>query len=439
MSFASLEYLPFLAFVVGAFAFVPARLRAAFLLVASAWFYADAGTVACAVLAAQTAIGYASGLVLARVSSARARRIVLAASVACLLGVLAAFKYAHVGPLPLGISFYTFAVLGSVADVSRRTIAPVRDPIEYALFVAFFPVLVCGPIERVGHLLPQLRSLRQLALDDVSVGARRIVCGLVKKLVVAERLGAFALPIAARPDDRSSLELALGSVAMLGYLYADFSAYTDIARGSARLFGVELLLNFRRPLLSTTLVEFWQRWHVTLVDWIRDYVYSPLAGRRLTHASIWRNNLLALSLVGLWHGASAKYLAWGLLNGALVSAYHSARLARVRVPRGIPGWALTMAIASALIVAFFTADLASAGRYFARLASMEGGGDPIPLAVPALLLGGLAVQLVAARVDLERVWSRAGALGRSAALAGGVASLALWGASGSGAFVYFAF
>ena len=286
MSFAEWEYLPFLLVVLGAFQFVPRRARALFLLAASYAFYAWWSALHCLLLLASTAVDYGVGLALHATQNRRRRKLLLLLSIAVNLALLAVFKYGGFaaenlnrlldvtggGPipwrelvLPLGISFYTFQTLSYSIDVYRRTIEPCRNPIDYALYVSFFPQLVAGPIERAGHLIPQLRRLELLSPGNFSLGARRILWGLLKKTVVSDRLIAFAMPVVRDPGAHDPVTLYTAATTMVAVLYLDFSAYTDIARGSARLFGVELVPNFDRPFLRRESSEFWTRWHLSLI------------------------------------------------------------------------------------------------------------------------------------------------------------------------------
>ncbi|MCB9913917.1 MAG: MBOAT family protein [Planctomycetes bacterium] len=472
MSFAELEFLPFLVLVVGLFAYVPQRLRGLFLLVASYAFYLQAVPWHALLLAGSTLVDYGVGLGLGRARHRGARRGLLGTSLALNLGALALFKYsgfvadnldallAHGGAaplawprlaLPLGISFYTFQTLAYTIDVYRGTIAPCRSFTTFALYVSFFPQLVAGPIERAGHLIPQLERVQVVDLERLSRGGRLVLWGLVKKLLLAEHLARHVRPVFGAPEGRGALALTAAAVGMNAVLYLDFSAYTDLARGAARLFGVELVENFRRPFLSRSVAEFASRWHMSLFRWIGDYVHSPLTHGRASHWRLWRNNLLTMGLFGFWHGASWTFLLWGLGSGVAISAQSSLRLARARrgVRRELGGpwrardWAACLAttlFTSAFVVFFFSPDLAFAERWFGALATTTLAADPTWLAwtVGALLLG-LAGQAVAERYDLERAWRRVGWAGRGALVLGCVAALVWLRVPAPEPFVYFRF
>jgi D-alanyl-lipoteichoic acid acyltransferase DltB (MBOAT superfamily) len=218
--------------------------------------------------------------------------------------------------LPVGISFYTFQSIAYTIDVYRGRVAAERNLLRYALFVAFFPQLVAGPIVRAAELLPQLAARPRLTREDVDFALFRILKGLVKKVVLGDFVaGSFADGIFAAPAQYGSLENLLALYAFTLQIYADFSGYSDIAIGVARLFGVRLPENFNRPYQAVDIADFWRRWHITLSTWLRDYVYYPLGGSRLGPARTYVNLWVTLLLVGLWHGASWNFVVYALLQG----------------------------------------------------------------------------------------------------------------------------
>lgn len=479
MSFVQLDYLPFLLACVTAFVWAPRRLRGVLLLAASLGFYAYQSPVHTLLLLTSAALDFAVGLGLERVDPERtdsehARKRLLSCSLIGNLALLGVFKYASLfedlvsrvtgaapgqgalaevatWTLPLGISFYTFQTISYSFDVYRRKIPACRNPLHYLLYVSFFPQLVAGPIERAGRLLPQLVELRAPTAEDFSRGARLIAWGTFKKTVLADRLRLYVWPAFERPEAYGASSLFLAATCMLVVLYLDFSAYTEIARGSARLFGIHLVRNFDRPFLATSISQMWSRWHMSLTGWIADYVYSPMSRGPLTHFVIWRNNLIAMGAFGLWHGASWKFLFWGLLNGVLVAAYQSGRLrGRFRRRTGEPGrarlvldWAFTMLTAVLAIVFFFAPTLEHGLR---MVGGMIPAGLPGPgslrgevLACWGLLAVGLLVHSTPAWLDLERWWSRITVVGRLAWIAG-LAFLSLrYGLESPASFVYFEF
>ena len=217
--------------------------------------------------------------------------------------------------LPVGISFYTFQTLSYTIDIYRRQLEPTRDAVAFFAFVSFFPQLVAGPIERARNLLPQF--LRPRIFDDVSArdGLRQILWGCIKKVVVADNIGLQADKVFADYGDYSGLTLVIGLFLFSVQVYCDFSGYSDIAIGTARLFGFNLMRNFAYPFFSRNITEYWRRWHISLSSWFRDYLYIPMGGSRVP---TWRkivNIVTTFTISGLWHGASWHFVAWGFING----------------------------------------------------------------------------------------------------------------------------
>jgi D-alanyl-lipoteichoic acid acyltransferase DltB (MBOAT superfamily) len=277
--------------------------------------------------------GYAFGVA----SENRQRaKIFLWLSIVNNLGILAVFKYydffatelagalSSIGfethpvllqvVLPIGISFYTFHGMSYVFDIYKGRVKPVTDFVEYAVFVSFFPLLVAGPIERATHLLPQIRKARFFQQSQAVAGCRLILWGLFKKVVVADSLAPFVDNAFSNADHAGSLQLIAGMVAFAFQIYGDFSGYSDIALGTAKLFGFELLSNFRFPYFSRDLAEFWRRWHISLSSWFRDYLYIPLGGSQGGKAKAIRNTFVIFLVSGFWHGASWNFIFWGLIH-----------------------------------------------------------------------------------------------------------------------------
>lgn len=216
--------------------------------------------------------------------------------------------------LPVGISFYTFHGLSYVIDIYYNKIKPERNFIDYAVFVSFFPLLVAGPIERATHLLPQIQRARKFDYTTAIDGLRQILWGLFKKIVIADNCAEYANLIFNDSDHQSGSNLVLGALFFTFQIYCDFSGYSDIALGTARLFGVELLRNFAFPYFSRDIAEFWRRWHISLSTWFRDYLYIPLGGSK---GGTWmkvRNTFIIFLVSGFWHGANWTFIAWGFLN-----------------------------------------------------------------------------------------------------------------------------
>jgi len=216
--------------------------------------------------------------------------------------------------LPVGISFYTFHGLSYIIDVYYKRMPAERNPIDYALFVSYFPLLVAGPIERASHLLPQVKEKRTFDLQLAKEGVYQILWGLVKKVVIADSCATYANAIFENHESLNSASLALGAVYFSFQIYGDFSGYSDIALGTSKLFGIQLLKNFNYPYFSRDIAEFWRKWHISLSSWFRDYLYIPLGGSQGSMALKIRNTFVIFLVSGFWHGANWTFLAWGLLH-----------------------------------------------------------------------------------------------------------------------------
>ncbi len=316
------------------------RLQNAFVLFASYVFYGWWDWRFLFLILFSSTVDYSVSRALGRTSLSGKRKALLAVSLACDLGVLCFFKYfnffidsfsalfvsmgmrldmptLHI-ILPVGISFYTFQSLSYTLDVYRRQVEPVDDFVAFLAFVSFFPQLVAGPIERAGNLLPQFLVRRRFDTDKASDGLRQALWGLFKKVVIADNLAESVDTIFSDPVAHAGSELVLGAAYFATQIYCDFSGYSDIAIGVARLFGFELRRNFAYPYFSRDIVEFWRRWHISLSTWFRDYVFIPLGGSHGVSKSRWLANVLAtFTISGLWHGADWKFIFWGFLNGVL--------------------------------------------------------------------------------------------------------------------------
>ncbi|MBP8824201.1 MAG: MBOAT family protein [Flavobacteriales bacterium] len=306
------------------------------LLGASYYFYACWDWRFLFLLVFSTLLDYVSGLKIHQATTQHWKKAWLVLSVCINLGFLGFFKYYNffaenfaallsdigwgVNPvllnvvLPVGISFYTFHGLSYVFDVYHGKVNPVRNPVDYALFVSFFPLLVAGPIERATHLLPQIQRPRTFSRVQAVDGLRQILWGVLKKVVIADNCGAVVDQVFGDPSAQSASTLLLGTVFFAMQIYGDFSGYSDIALGTARLFGVELLQNFSFPYFSRDIAEFWRRWHISLSSWFRDYLYIPLGGSRGNNWKRVRNIFIIFLVSGFWHGAEWTFLAWGGLN-----------------------------------------------------------------------------------------------------------------------------
>jgi D-alanyl-lipoteichoic acid acyltransferase DltB (MBOAT superfamily) len=335
MLFHSLDYLLFLPVALLVYLTLPHRLQNLWLLGASLWFYA-AGTGAVLWLLALVAFsawlgalkGWAwlgIGVPLLALGWCKYCNFFTDTVSAGLSLFGARLNLSLDLLLPLGVSFFTFQAVGYVIEVRRGRVAAVRDPIDCGLFLTFFPQLVSGPIGRATTLLPQVLQPRRPTVEGFHAGLWLVLLGLWKKLCVADPLGAMAEPFFASADRWRYLggEVALAGLLFSLQIYADFAGYTDVARGSARMFGFELQPNFRAPYLARNIQEFWNRWHISLSTWIRDYVYYPLAltpriANRLGAGGL---VLVTMAAMGLWHGPSWRFVLWGCYHGALLWAY----------------------------------------------------------------------------------------------------------------------
>ena len=219
--------------------------------------------------------------------------------------------------LPVGISFYTFQALSYSIDVYRGKMEPTRDVVAFFAYVSFFPQLVAGPIERATTLLPQFQRQRQFDYGMAVDGVRQMLWGFFKKVVVADNCAVFVDDVWANISGQSSLNLAIAAILFSIQIYCDFSGYSDIAIGTAKLFGIRLMRNFNVPYFSRDIAEFWRRWHISLTTWFRDYLYIPLGGSRVSKAKVVRNTFVIFLVSGLWHGANWTFLAWGAFHALL--------------------------------------------------------------------------------------------------------------------------
>jgi D-alanyl-lipoteichoic acid acyltransferase DltB (MBOAT superfamily) len=274
--------------------------------------------------------------------------------------------------LPLGISFHTFQSIGRMVDCYRDRIEPSTDLLEFAAFLSYFPQILAGPIERANHMLPQFRNVMPITRELLGSGSMLFLWGMFKKVVVADNMALIANPIFAAPGGHSSGELAVAALAFSFQIYGDFSGYTDMARGLARLMGFELLLNFNLPYFSRTPTEFWRRWHISLSSWLRDYLYIALGGNRGPRWMVYRNLMLTMLLGGLWHGAAWTFVFWGFIHGSIQIVYRALglddRLKAINAQGGaravtanFVAWAVLMPIIAVTWI-YFRADTMAAGN-----------------------------------------------------------------------------
>lgn len=361
MLFNSLEFLLFFPLVTLLFYAIPhSSFRIPFLLAASYLFYMWWRPAYILLILASTGIDYCAGLWLPKMSNPRRKKILFVTSIVGNLGLLGVFKYfnfsvhtlnalmnwaglpplaAHADwVLPVGISFYTFQSMSYTIDVYRGQIEPERNPIRFALYVAYFPQLVAGPIERGNHLLPQLKKPQPPTSARFQEGLLLIIWGLYKKMVIADGLARLVDPVYARPEAYGGPAYFIATYAFAFQILTDFSGYTDIARGTAMILGIDLMENFEKPYFAVSIQDFWRRWHISLSSWLKDYLYISLGGNRKGTAKTYRNLLLTMALGGLWHGASWNFVIWGLFHGALLAIERAMRAPRASRDCESTGW-----------------------------------------------------------------------------------------------------
>lgn len=307
------------------------------LLAASYFFYIQWEFRFAFLLFLSTAASYVSALMIEKSSNRGTKKIFLAISVAVNLGLLFFYKYLnfindiahsvlsftsatynmpHLDILlPVGISFYTLQAISYSADVYLEKQQAEKHPGIFALYLAFFPKLISGPIERASNLIPQLKAKHFMDKDKMISGVRLMLFGFFKKMVIADRLALYVDMVYGHPHDFTGLSLILATLFFTLQIYCDFSAYTDIAIGCGRIMGMELTQNFNFPYFAGSISDFWRRWHITLTSWFRDYVYIPLGGNRVKHLHWQLNIMIVFLLSGLWHGANWTFLCWGALHG----------------------------------------------------------------------------------------------------------------------------
>ncbi len=337
MQFNSVEFLIFFPVVVALYFSLPHRWRLLLLLGASYYFYMAWRAEYVLLLLFSTLFDYVIALRMEALTQPRLRRLLLFASMGVNLGLLFLFKYYDFFSdslrsvlnqfnifydvptfhllLPVGISFYTFQTMSYVIDVYRGVQKAERNLGLFALYVAFFPQLVAGPIERSITLLPQFLIKHNFDYERITSGLRRMAWGFFKKIVIADKAAMIVDTIYSDPTHHQGLPLLLATYLFAFQIYCDFSGYSDIAIGAARVLGFDLMENFRQPYLSRSIVEFWRRWHISLSTWFRDYLYIPLGGNRVGQARLYANLFLVFLISGLWHGASWTYVTWGALHG----------------------------------------------------------------------------------------------------------------------------
>ncbi|MCU0497822.1 MAG: MBOAT family protein [Anaerolineae bacterium] len=478
MSPVSLEFGLFCAVVIALYYRVWPSHRWAVLLLAGWFFYATWHLFYVPLLIAISGLFYFCGRRIDEASTPIGARVALIGGVITSLAILVVFQYSHFFAsaivtdtftriiVPIGISFYTFQGIGYLGDVFRKVIPPERDPRYFMTFIAFFPILTSGPIERGAHLIPQLRA--ETRFDPViAISALRLILwGVFKKLVIADRLAIYVNAVYDQPQAYSGAVLLIATLFYTVQIYADFSGYTDIARGVARLFGIDLFENFRQPYFAMSIRDFWTRWHISLSTWIRELMFMPLSrtllrrsGGRYSRAIQAVSNLIVMTLVGLWHGPSWTFVIWGALHGVYMSVESllnwRVKLVKISTPRQqierVGRVILTLILVMIAWVFFRAKSLADAGYILTHWIAPSNGdltqpftGGLLPNGVEFALAIGLIGVLIISDLIGPTLLERFGRLGwviRWAVYYGfGMAILfaSLYGA-GSAQFIYFQF
>lgn len=473
MVFNSLHFLWFFVVVYAVYRLLPHRPQNWLLLVASYYFYAAWDWRFLGLLIGSTIVDYTCALLLARTESRRRRRVLLCVSLGFNLTLLGFFKYfnffadnlhgvfAALGwrldfvtlrvLLPIGISFYTFVTMSYVIDVYRREIAATRNLVDFAVFVAFFPHLVAGPILRASKLLPQIASPRRITFAQLRDGMWLILWGYFQKIFVADNLAPLANAVFSGETTQTGVNVLLGVYAFGFQIYGDFAGYSNIARGTSKLMGIELIENFRFPYFVRTPQEFWRHWHISLSTWLRDYLYVPLGGNRGTAWQVRRNLMITMVLGGLWHGAAWTFVIWGVYHGLLLILYRGAdRLRAARrllldpsPPARVVGWVVMFHLTcygwlifrsrSAGQIGHLTAQLA--GHFAPSTINVQGLLVPLALYTTPLIL----VHVCEAYFDDLLVVPRLPAAVRYSAYVAAFYLTMLFGNFGGSEFIYFQF
>ena len=399
MTFNSLQFLVFFMLVtLWFFRMKSQKGRVWLLLIASCYFYMSFIPEYILILGGTIVIDYFAGLLIEK-NEGKSRKMWLIVSLIANIGVLAVFKYynffidnIHTGALffgkpltlpllkmalPIGLSFHTFQAMSYTIEVYRKNQKAETNFVVYALYVMFYPQLVAGPIERPQNVLPQLKEFRPYNWDNVKEGLTRMLWGFFKKAVIADRLAMIVERTYGHSHESSSLALFAGAVFYSFQIYCDFSGYSDIAIGAAKVMNIKLMENFNQPYLSRSMSEFWSRWHISLSSWFRDYVYIPLGGNRKGKLRQKINVIIVFLLSGLWHGANWTFVMWGLLHGLLVILLTWERKdAAKRPPLLVTAQVIFNFFLITLLWIFFRSpDISYALRYIHDIFSLHGGSN----------------------------------------------------------------
>lgn len=438
MLFNSLQFAVFFPVVTLLYYVLPHRARAPLLLGASCLFYMAFIPKYILILALLILVDFSAGILIEDGPDQR-RKIFLILSLCANIGILGFFKYfnffndnlatlAHSFGwnysieslriiLPIGLSFHTFQSMSYTIEVYRGKVPAERSPLYFALYVMFYPQLVAGPIERPQNLLHQFREHHSFNWTNFAQGMRLMVSGLFKKIVIADRIALVVNTVYAHPGKYSGGPLLVATWLFAVQIYCDFAGYTEVARGAARIMGFDLMVNFNRPYLATSIVDFWRRWHISLSTWFRDYLYFPLGGNRGSRARTAVNLALVFLISGLWHGANWTFIIWGALHALFVVVYvltesprtwlAAALPARSRGTLALLGWLLTFNLVTLAWIFFRAANTRDAMLVLRKVFTELGGqgASNIHAGLDALQFG-LALALIAGFAGLEIVSTR---------------------------------
>ncbi|MBW3018943.1 MBOAT family protein [Candidatus Woesearchaeota archaeon] len=481
MLFNSLHFLIFFPVITLIYFCLPHKYRWVLLLAGSYYFYMSWKAEYVLLIIFSTLVDYFAGIRMSNTKTLKAKKILLALSLICNLGLLFLFKYFNffsdsvrellshftiqLHPvtlsvlLPVGISFYTFQTLSYTIDVYRNKIKPERHLGIFALYVAFFPQLVAGPIERAKNLLPQFAEKKLFDYDRVTSGIRLMLWGFFKKLVIADRLALIVDIVYNNAGNYSGISLAMATVFFAFQIYCDFSGYSDIAIGAARVMGFRLMTNFRMPYLAKSVSDFWRRWHISLYSWFRDYLYIPLGGSRCSKKRTHFNMLLVFLVSGLWHGANWTFVLWGLLHGiylvigsitSTIRKKIAALVGLVKIPRvqAVASIILTFILVNIGWIFFRANSLSDAWYILTHITS----GFSLSLKTAGVNLGAggwllhfgfigfvLLVELVQEKVGFGRLFLRRNVLIRYGVYCSIVMVILLFGIFYNMQFIYFQF
>ncbi len=479
MLFNSLEFLLFFPLTVAIYFLLPHKLRRYFLLLASVYFYMSFMPKYILIVGFTTVVDYVGARLIDKFSEKNAiKRTVFITGILLNVGLLVLYKYLGVigdtinffGAmisletvvlpellLPIGISFHTFQSMGYFIDTYTGKVKAERNFIDFALFLMFFPQLVAGPIERFYNLMDQLKIEHRLKSANIIVGGRLMLWGMFKKVVVADSLAVIADAVFDKVEDFSGAGLLIGLLAFTVQIYCDFSGYSDIAIGCAKIMDIDLMKNFDTPYFSASTPEFWRRWHISLSTWFKDYVYIPLGGNRVSKPRWVFNQLFTMTISGIWHGAGYTYIVWGFINGLYIVISRFTKSARdkfrsrVGIDR-VPWLSKSVSVLITFVLISFTwiffraNDFSDAFYFISNIFAPTklGFSSDIPLfriivAIGAALLL-LSVEFIAA--NFKRVKDKFFAMPypvRAAAFGLLTAVIIICGAYGTNQFIYFQF